>query len=110
MANTSSALMAQQPTLLQLPEPPRPQIKIEEVVEDEEKVTLDLKDVEDEEYYTLEELDEMENKTMAYMARKFSNVRLRKNKPFQSKFQGFKNGKLGVSRTGASGSGTGYRT
>ena len=48
MANTSSALMAQQPILLQLPESSQSQIKIEDVVEDEDKVTLDLKDVEDE--------------------------------------------------------------
>lgn len=42
---------------------------------------LELKDVEDDDFYTIEEMENMENSTTTYMAKKFLNLIFRKNKP-----------------------------
>ncbi|MGI4673439.1 hypothetical protein ACR2XN_28650, partial [Klebsiella pneumoniae] len=63
------------------------QLKIEEIVEDEteeEKETKDDEETEDE-FYTLEELDGLKNSSYAFMARKFPNLRFKKNQPFRAK-------------------------
>ena len=43
----------------------------------------DKEEAEEEEFYTLEELEDLENQSMAYIARKFSNIRFKKNKAFK---------------------------
>ncbi|KAK1401825.1 hypothetical protein POM88_001430 [Heracleum sosnowskyi] len=97
MANMSSALVAQVPRItqpsevLQITQPtPVQSLKIEEVVEDDEKVVLQLKDVEDEDFYTMEELESMDNPTMAYMAKKFKNFRFKKDRSFRPQGQASK--------------------
>lgn len=117
MVNMSSALVSHEPKPIQISKGSQaPQssssscIKIEEITEDEEKVVLELKDVEDEDFYTIEELKNMDNQTMAYMAKKFSNLRFRKNKPYKSKGQSSNFNKGGSSRVGGSGTKSGYKT
>ncbi|KAL8108912.1 hypothetical protein AgCh_025128 [Apium graveolens] len=51
-----------------------------------EQVILELD--EEDEFYTLDELDELD-KSMAYLARKFSNIRVKKPRFFKSKGQSF---------------------
>ncbi|KAL8103457.1 hypothetical protein AgCh_027877 [Apium graveolens] len=51
-----------------------------------EHVILELDEVD--EFYTLDELDELD-KSMAYLARKFSNIRVKKPRIFKSKGQSF---------------------
>ena len=55
------------------------------IIDSQEQVILDL---EKDEFYTLEELDELDQ-SMAYLARKFSNIRVRKPRYFKSKGQSF---------------------
>ncbi|KAL8108664.1 hypothetical protein AgCh_024938 [Apium graveolens] len=52
----------------------------------EEQVILELD--EEDEFYTLDELDDLD-KSMAYFARKFSNIRVKKPRFFKSKGQSF---------------------
>ncbi|KAL8102972.1 hypothetical protein AgCh_027488 [Apium graveolens] len=60
----------------------------EKIVNDtKEQVILELD--EEDEFYTLDELDELD-KSMAYLARKFSNIRVKKPRFFKSK--GYKTG------------------
>ena len=61
MANMSSTLVAHEPKITQPSEAMQiiqstqvPSLKIEEVVDDEERLVLQLKDVEDEDFYTIE--------------------------------------------------------
>ena len=74
LENVSSALIANEPRM-----------KSEE--DDEKEVepqsAVDKKDADEEEFYTLEELEDLENQSMAYIARKFSNIRFKKNKAFK---------------------------
>ncbi|KAL8146339.1 hypothetical protein AgCh_004181 [Apium graveolens] len=67
---------------------PTPAISTSEkrVNDTEEEVILELD--EEDEFYTLDELDELE-KSMAYLARKFSNIRVKKPRFFKSKGQSF---------------------
>ncbi|KAK1366507.1 hypothetical protein POM88_042068 [Heracleum sosnowskyi] len=118
MANMSSALVAHVPRItqpsevLQITQPtPAQSLKIEEVVEDDEKVVLQLKDVEDEDFYTIEELESMDNPTMAYMAKKFKNFRFKKDRSYKPQGQASKFNK-GSSSKAAVGSSTkgGYKT
>ncbi|KAL6542515.1 hypothetical protein OROMI_024117 [Orobanche minor] len=46
-------------------------------------------DADDEDYYTPEELDQLDDKSMAYLAGKFNNIRFRRNPKF--KFRGLSN-------------------
>ncbi|KAK1378961.1 hypothetical protein POM88_025705 [Heracleum sosnowskyi] len=118
MANMSSALVAQVPRItqpsevLQITQPtPVQSLKIEEVVEDDEKVVLQLKDVEDEDFYTMEELESMDNPTMAYMAKKFKNFRFKKDRSFRPQGQAskFTKGSSSKAAVGSSYKG-GYKT
>ncbi|KAK1373475.1 hypothetical protein POM88_029668 [Heracleum sosnowskyi] len=118
MANMSSALVAHVPRITQpsevlqiTPSTPTQTLKIEEVVEDDEKVVLQLKDVEDEDFYTMEELESMDNPTMAYMAKKFKNFRFKKDRSYKPQGQASKFSK-GSSSKAAVGSSTkgGYKT
>ncbi|KAK1401552.1 hypothetical protein POM88_001157 [Heracleum sosnowskyi] len=94
MANMSGALVAHVPRITQHSEETQvtqpalvPTLKIEEVVDDEEKVVLQITDVEDEDFYSLEEMEKMDNPTMAYMAKKFKNIRFKRNKSFKPQGQ-----------------------
>ena len=60
----------------------------------------------DDDYFTIEEMESMENKTMAYMASKFSNVRFRKNNRYKGKPSGNKFSK-GTYPTGSYGNNPG---
>ncbi|KAK1360204.1 hypothetical protein POM88_044678 [Heracleum sosnowskyi] len=84
---------------------------IEEVVEDDEKGVLQLKDVEDEDFYTMEELESMDNPTMAYMAKKFKNFRFKKDRSFgpQGQASKFTKGSSSKAVVGSSFKG-GYKT
>lgn len=78
MTNTSSISMAQDHKILQLSKPQQQsQIKVEEILEEDEKVTLELKDVDEDKFYTLDELDNIKNKIMTYMPMKFSNLKFK---------------------------------
>ncbi|KAK1378931.1 hypothetical protein POM88_025675 [Heracleum sosnowskyi] len=87
MANTSCALivdnLGQRMESLKVN-----QVKIEELeVEDngdETQVVYDLP--EEDEFYSIDELDKMENKSFAYMARRYPNIRFKRRQPFKSKF------------------------
>ncbi|KAL8089739.1 hypothetical protein AgCh_039288 [Apium graveolens] len=67
---------------------PTPAISTSEkrVNDTEEQVILELD--EEDEFYTLDKLDELD-KSMAYLARKFSNIRVKKPRFFKSKGQSF---------------------
>ena len=115
MANLSNALVAQDPkapkncefsqtSLCQLSS-----LKEKEVTDDKERVVLDIEDVEDEDFFTQEELDKMDNPMMAYMARKFKNVRFNRNKSYKPKGQMSRFNRGGFSRNAGDSEG-GYRT
>ena len=63
-------------------------LKITEIVEDENGVSGSevVLETGENEFYTLEELDEVDQ-SMAYLARKFSNIRFKKPRSFQGKGQ-----------------------
>ncbi|KAL8113782.1 hypothetical protein AgCh_020907 [Apium graveolens] len=73
--------------------------------EPQKQVILEL---EEDEYYTLDELDEMDQ-SMAYMARKFSNIRVKKPRYFKGKGQtSYNNNWKGKTPTNETGKG-GYK-
>ena len=74
LTNVSSALIANEPRM-----------KSEEVdeKETEPQSVVDKEEVEEEKFYTLEELDDLENQSIVYITRKFSNIRFKKNKAFK---------------------------
>ena len=51
--------------------------------ETEPQSVVDKEEAEEEEFHTLEELDDLENQYMAYIARKFPDIRFKKNKAFK---------------------------
>ena len=51
--------------------------------EAEPQSAVDKEEAEELEFYTLEELEDLENQSMAYIARKFSNIRFKKNNAFK---------------------------
>ena len=53
------------------------------MLDDEENVVLQLTDVEDEDFYSLEEIESMDNPTMAYMAKRFKNIKFRRDKSYK---------------------------
>ncbi|KAK1394274.1 hypothetical protein POM88_013330 [Heracleum sosnowskyi] len=61
----------------------------------------------DEDFYSLEEMEKMDNPTIAYMAKKFKNIRFKRNKPYKSQGQtsrfskgNFSKGEGGATRGG----------
>ena len=81
-------------------------------VKDKKPIMLELEEEEDE-FYTLEELDEVD-KSMAYLARKFSNIRVKKPR-FKGRGQSSYNsnsykGKPKTQTGSSSGGRTGYKT
>ena len=74
ITNVSSALIANEP-----------KVKSEDVVEEEVEPhsVVEKEENEEEEFYTLEELDDLENQFMAYIARTFSNIIFKKNNAFK---------------------------
>ena len=85
----------------------------ERSVKDKKPIVLELEEEEEDEFYTLEELDEVD-KSMAYLARKFSNIRVKKPR-FKGRGQssynssGYK-GKPKAQTSSSSGGRTGYKT
>ncbi|KAK1377988.1 CCHC-type domain-containing protein [Heracleum sosnowskyi] len=117
MANVSGALVAHVPRItqpvevLQTTQPASvPSFKIEEVVDDDEKVVLQITDVEDEDFYSLEEMEKMDNPTMAYMAKRFKNIRFKRNKPFKSQSQTSRFSRSNTSKVEGSATRGGYKT
>ncbi|MGI4673436.1 hypothetical protein ACR2XN_28635, partial [Klebsiella pneumoniae] len=85
MVNTSCALIVNESA--KSLEAATGQLRIEEVCEDEAEGEEEDKAGEDaeDEFYSLEELDGMKNSSYAFMARKFPNLRFKKNQPFRAK-------------------------
>jgi gag-polypeptide of LTR copia-type/Zinc knuckle len=115
MANMSGALVAQDPRISEPPQLTQQNqvsyLKIEEVDnDDEDKVVLELKDVEDEDFYTIEEMESMDNPTMAYMAKRFKNFRFRRNKPFKPQGQSSRFNKGSTSKAAGGTSKGGYKS
>ena len=113
----SGALVAQDPNPAQVCEPKQshqlpqaPTLRIEELEDDEEKVILKLKDVEDEDFYTIEEMEDMDNPTMAYMAKRFKNIRFKRDKPYKFQNQGSRFNKGSSSKAAGNGTRGGYKT
>ena len=64
---------------------PVPSTSEQRINDSQEQVILEL---EEDEFYTLDELDELDQ-SMAYLARKFSNIRVKKPRYFKGKGQSF---------------------
>lgn len=71
---------------------------------------LELKDVDGEDFYTIKELEGMDNLTMAYMVNKFLNMRFRRNKAYKPNGQTSKFNRGNTSKTGESGTKCDYKT
>ncbi|KAK1369485.1 hypothetical protein POM88_035577 [Heracleum sosnowskyi] len=117
MANMYGALVAHVPRItqpsegVQITQPDQvPSLKIEEVVDDDEKVVLQLTNVEDEDFYSIEEMENMDNPTMAYMAKKFKNIRFKRNKPYKSQGQTSRFSKGNSSKVEGGATRGGYKT
>ena len=87
MANMTNALISLDPKISQQGESSHvfhqiqpPTLKIEEVENKDDKVVVELED----EDYTLEEIENMDNPAMAFMARKFKKIKFKKNKPYRT--------------------------
>ena len=85
MANMSNALIAHDPRIGQQGEyihifqQSQPtSLKTEEEENEDDKVVLELEDDEEDEYYTLEKMESMDNPAMAFMARKFKNLKFKR--------------------------------
>ena len=63
----------------------------------EAEISENSQEGDEDDFYSMEELEQLENKTMAYMARKFKNFRFRRNPKYKFK--------SGSSYSGSSGSG-----
>jgi hypothetical protein len=107
MANTSCALIAdnlgQRMESLKIS-----QVKVEELEDnddagEETQVVYDLP--EEDEFYSIDELDKMENKSFAYMARRYPNIRFKRKQPFKSRFNGGNAGGSGSSNFSNKGKG-----
>lgn len=83
-------------------------IKIKEVVDEEEKVVFNAKNVEYNDFYTIEEMKSMDNPTMSKMENKFSNIRFRRNKSLKPIIQSLTPNKRFTSRAGSSETNGGY--
>ena len=49
----------------------------------EPQSVVDKEETEEEEFFTLEELEDLENQSIGYIVRKFSNIRFKNNKAFK---------------------------
>ena len=101
MANMSNALIAHDHRISQQGEPNHvfqqiqpPNLKIQEVEDEDDKVVVELED----EFYTLEEIESMDNPAKAFMAWKFKNFKFKKNKPFRTQGQYSRFNKTGSSK------------
>lgn len=82
MANVSNALIVKEP--MRMERSSTSQKQKDEEVEDDDVEESSAKDESDEdEYYTIEELERMDNKSLAFMAKKFGNLRFKKNRSFK---------------------------
>ena len=82
MLNTSNILVAQEPRALVISDQSSKQNHEGESVEEEESVGLDSKY---DELNIVEEIDNLNNKILAYMARKFKNLIFPKSRLFKAK-------------------------
>lgn len=73
-------------------------------------MVLQLKDVEDEDFYTIEEVESMDNPTMAYMAKRFKNIKFRRDKSYKPQGQSSKFNKGGFSKNSGGATRGGYKT
>ena len=80
------------------------------MLDDEENVVLQLTDVEDEDFYSLEEIESMDNPTMAYMAKRFKNIKFRRDKSYKPHGQSSKFNKGNSSKAIGSAIRGGYKT
>ena len=85
MVNTSNALVAQEPKNLIVSDQLNKHAHVCESIVEEELVDLDSKDEEYGDLYTFKEIDNLNNKIMAYNARKFKNLRFSKSRLFNAK-------------------------
>ena len=101
----SSALVVSEPTTSEV-EVQTPRAGKEVIIEAEmDSANLGA---EESEYYTLEELEQMEDKTMAYLAAKFSHIRFKRNPKY--KFKGSTNRFQKSNYTPSTGFKGGYKT
>ena len=61
----------------------------------EAKLTVTSQDGDEDDFYSMEELEQLENKTMAYMAEKFKNLKFRRNPKYKLKSGSSYNGSSG---------------
>ncbi|WOG82403.1 hypothetical protein DCAR_0101567 [Daucus carota subsp. sativus] len=83
-----------------------PTLNIEDVEDEDDIVVLELED----EYCTHEEMVSMDNPAMAFMERKFKNLKFKKTKPFKSQGQYSRFNKIGSSKDVGGNSGGGYKS
>ena len=113
MSNTSCALLvdssSQRMDALSIGQPKTEEACDEEI---EEEPCENSGQSDEDDFYTLEELDKMANKSYAYMARKYPNIRVKRNRSFRQRpssesHGGFNKGK---SVSAKPGSGSGYKS
>ena len=68
-----------------VPNQPNKHVHFGETIAEKESICLDSKDDEDDDFYTLQEIDNLNNKTMAYMERKFKNLIFPNGRAFKAK-------------------------
>ena len=113
MANTSCALLvdgsSQKMEALKIGQPKTKEV-LDEEIEEEQCEGSEKSDEDD--FYTLEELDQMENKSYAYMVRRYPNIRIKRNRSFRQRPRNENQGVFnkGKSTYTRSGSGSGYKT
>lgn len=61
------------------------QIKIDKIYEEIEDFLVEDDTKSDDAFYTLEELNEMDDESYPFMARNFTNLRFKRNQPFKSR-------------------------
>lgn len=84
MVNTSCALICDSVKKL---EDGTSRLRIGEIVDEDQDSKNSAVDDEESEFYSLKELDAMENSSYAFMARKFPNLRFKRNQPFKANHQ-----------------------
>ena len=117
MANMSNALIAHDPRISQQGEPSHafqqiqpPTLKIEEVEDEDDKVIVELEDDDEDEFYTLEEMENMDNPAMDFMATNFKIFKFKKNKAFRAQGQYSKFNRTGSNKDTGGNSGGGYKS
>ena len=71
---------------------------------------MEQEDDDEDEFYTLEEMESMDNSAMAFMARKFKNFKFKKNIPFRAQGQYSRFNRTGASKDTGGNSGGSYKS